>query len=187
MTNVRHHMWIYTNDQNLYVIQTAKIKTIACVMLKNTIFEVTQLLHVPEWHLVLVLWELSEIWCLYDETNASGLYQMGTWKLSANSPISSLCTVTFESTTEVWATRKDKEIVVLSRSPSGCCESNIIVCCTNRRGAHNCHLITCLQFNTDSGKSLTHVWVSFDGYPQLVCWDGPSKTQLHTISLQSEG
>ena len=73
ITNVGHYMWVYTNDQKLYIIQTAAMKTIACVVLKNTILEVNQLLHVPEWHMILVLWELSEIWCLHDEIDASGL------------------------------------------------------------------------------------------------------------------
>ena len=185
MTSVGHYMWVYTNDQNLHIIQTAKMKTIACVALNNFALEVLQLLHVSEWHMVLVLWGLSEIWCLYDEIGPSELYKIGTLQLkNVHNPIRNLCTVTFDNTTEVWATRNDKEIVILTQSPSGCCEKDVLVCTT---AAYSCHLITCLCFNTDNEKSLTHVWVSFDGSSQLVCWDGPNKTQLHTISLYLEG
>ena len=185
MTNVGHYMWVYTNDQNLRIIQTAKMKTTACVVLENLSLEVTQMLHVPEWHMVLVLWELSEIWCLHDEIDASGLYKIGALQLNVHNPISSLCKVTFDNTTEVWATRKDKEIVVLTQSPSGCCENNVLVCASAAR--YGCHLITCLCFNIGNERSLTHVWVSFDGSTQLACWDGPNKTQLHTVSLSREG
>ena len=182
MTSVGHYMWVYTNDQNLHIIQTAKMKTITCVALTNSILvqEVLQLLHVPEWHMVLVLWELSEIWCIHDEIGPSGLYKIGTLLLNIHNPISSLCKVTFDNTTEVWATRKDKEIVILTQSPLGCCENNVLVCTA---AAHRCDLITSLCFNTDNEQSLTHVWVSFDGSSELVCWDGPNKTQLHTASL----
>ena len=40
MTSVGHYTWVYTNDQNLHVIQTAKMKTIACVALNNLTLEV---------------------------------------------------------------------------------------------------------------------------------------------------
>ena len=184
MTSVGDYMWVYMNDQNLHIIQTATMKTITCVTLTNSLLEVLQLLHVPEWHMVLVLWELSEIWCLHDKIGSSGLYKIGTLLLNVHNPISRLCKVTFDNTTEVWATRRDKEIVILMQSPSGCYENDVLVCTAV---AHRCHLITCLCFNTVDENSLTHVWVSFDESSQLVCWDAPNKTQLHTVSLYHEG
>lgn len=183
MTSVGHYMWIYTNVKNLHVIQTATLKTIACVDLKNSLLEVSQMLHVPEWHTVLVLWELSEIWCLHDEATASGLYKTGSLQLERQIPVCSLCKVTFGNTTEVWVTRKSQEIVILEYS-SGCCEKNM-VCSTHER--HDCQLITCLCFTTDNEISVTHVWVSFNESSKLVCWDGPNKIRLHTISLLCEG
>lgn len=187
MTNVGNYMWTYTNDHKLYIIHTARMRTIACVSLNNTLLEVIQLLHVPEWHMVLILWELSEIWCFHDEITASGVYQIGTLQLNLKNPINDLCKVTYENTTEIWATRNDKEIVVLTQSSSGCCVSNVMVCATDRPATYNCHLITCLHFNTGNEKCLNHVWVSFDGSSQLVCWDAKSKTQLWMISLQCKG
>ena len=188
MTSIGHYMWVYTNDQNLHIIQTAKMKTIACVVLQNSLLEVSQMLHVPEWHMVLVLWELSEIWCFHDDIGPSGLYKVGSLQLNIQMPINSLCTVTFENTTEVWAIRKNKEIVILEHSLSGCCEinSNVLVCITDKYEGHDCQLITCLSY-TDDERSLTHVWVSFNKSSQLVCWDGPNKSQVHTVSLNCEG
>lgn len=186
MTNVGHYMWVYTNDHKLHIIQTAKMKTVACVILENSILEVIELLHVPEWHMVLVLWELSEVWCLHDEVSESGLFQIDSFKSNKQSPINSLCKVTLGNTTEVWATRKDKEIVILTKSPSGCHEGNTLVCSTDKRAAYNCHLITCLHF-VDDNEKFTHVWVSFSGCSQLVCWDGQSKIQLHKVSIHCEG
>ena len=187
MTSVGHYMWVYTNDQNLHIIQTATMKTITCVTLTNSSLEVLQLLHVPEWHMVLVLWELSEIWCLYDETYATELCKISSLQLNAQIPVSSFCKVTFGNTTEIWVARKDKGIVILEYSSSGCCEinSNNLVCATDRHEHHGCQLITCLT--TDNEKSFTHVWVSFNKSSHLVCWDGPNRSQLHTISLLCEG
>lgn len=186
MTSVGHYMWVYTNDQKLHVIQTANMKTVACVVLRNTILELTQLLHVPEWHAVLVLWELSDVWCLHDEVGKDGLYGVGVLKLNAQNSIKNWCKVTFGNTTEVWATRNDKQIVVLTQVLAGCCVDNVLVCSTKQHAAYNCHLITCCP-GTCNEKHVTHVWVSFEGCSELVCWDGKSKVQLHTISLQCEG
>ena len=172
------------NDHKLYIIQTANLNTVAYVTLKNAMLQVVQLLHVPEWQMVLVLWELSEIWCLHDNINASGVYQTGSLGLDAYNTVSSLCKVTLENTTEVWGTKKDKKIVVLIQSKSGLLESRNLVCST---AAVDCHLITCLYFTTGKKQHLTHVWVSFDRSSQLVCWDAQNKTQLHTISLHCEG
>lgn len=185
MTSVGNYMWVCTRDQKLYVVHTSKMKTVACVVLRNTMLEVVQLLHVPEWHMVLVLWELSDIWCLHDKVGVDGLYQIGTLTFNSQNPLNNLCKVTFGNTTEVWATRKDKEIVVLTQSQTGCYEDNILVCSTDQRAAYSCHLITCL--GTCNGKHPTYVWVSFEGCTQLVCWDAESKAQLHTVSLHCEG
>ena len=200
MANVGNYMWVCTNDykhpnatlhkhhiindHKLYIIQTAELKTVACVTLQNAKQQVIQLLHVPECQMVLVLWELSEIWFLHDEIDAYGVHQTGSLALDANNAISSLCKVTLENTTEVWGIRKDKKIVVLTQLKSGFCESKNLVCST---ATSNCYLITCLYFTTGKKKHLTHVWVSFDGSSQLVCWDGQNKIQLHTISLHCEG
>ena len=204
MTNVGDYMWVCTsdhkhhtagtlrhskiNDHKLYIIQAANLSTMACFTLRNAMQQVFQLLHVPEWQMVLVLWELSEIWCLHDEIDASGVYQTGSLALSANNTVSSLCKVTLENTTEVWGTRKDKKIVVLTQSQAGILESlSADLVCSTAASSSDCQLITCLHFTTDKGKRLTHVWVSFNGSSQLVCWNGQNKTQLHTISLHCEG
>ena len=191
MENVGNYMWVNTNDHRLHIVHTASMKTVACVTLKNSMLEVLQLLHVPEWHMVLVLWELSEIWCIHDESDTSGLYVIGSLQLDRNIPISKLCKVALDSTTtEVWATKKDKLITVLAETPSGCCESTTLQVQCTANGKHatlHCNLISCLQFSTDSGNSLIHVWISFDDSPQLICWNGETKNQLHSVSLQCTG
>ena len=189
MENVGNYMWVNTNDNKLYIIHTASMKTVACVCLKNSMLEVLQLLHVPEWHMVLVLWELSEIWCLHDEIDASGLHVIGSLQLNNNIPINNLCKVTLDSTTtEVWATMNDKQITVLAEAPSGCCESTTLKCTANSKLATlHCNLVSCLQFSTDSRNSLIHIWITFRESPQLICWNGETKIQLHSVSLQCTG
>lgn len=198
MTNIGNYVWVSTNYYKhqtanafrrhivteLYIVQTDNLNTVACVTLKNAMLQVVQLLHVPEWQMVLVLWELSEIWCLHDNVDSSGVHQTGSLALDANNAVSNLCKVTLENTTEVWGTKKDKRIVVLVQSKSGLLESRNLVCST---AASDCNLITCLYFTTGKKEHLTHVWVSFNRSPQLVCWNAQNKTQLHMISLHCEG
>ena len=190
MENVGNYMWVNTDDYKLHVIHTASMMTVACVTLENKILEVRQLLHVPEWHMVLVLWELSEIWCLHDKIDSSGVHFIGSLQLNNHNPLYNLCKVTLDSTTEVWATRKDKEVIILTEALSGCCESTCLKCAAahGKLATLNCNLIYCLHFSsTNSKNSLTHVWIAFSGSPQLVCWDGQNKNQVHSISLQCKG
>jgi len=182
-------MWVYTVDHKLYIVHTAKMQNICCVELENSSLQVVQLLHVPEWHMVLVLWELSEIWCLYDEVDTSGVHIIGTLRLNRLNPISMLCKVDLQQTTEIWAASEHKEIVVLTQSPNGCSENDILECSIHLvdKRILNCDLIKSFSFNTATQKSTTHVWVSFKGCSQLVCWEPESKTQLHSVSLHCEG
>ena len=183
MINVHNSMWVSTKDK-LHVIDTAAMKTISCVVLENSTMEVTHMLHVPEWHMVLLLWELSELWCLHDKVSASGVHVIGKLQLDQNISVVSLCKVKVRGTTEVWITRKDKDIVVLAQSQSGCCEKFILS--VPEKSLYYCDLITCLNFSTATEKYMTHVWVSFHRKePKLVCWDGEEKSHLQTISLKS--
>ena len=84
MESVGDCMWVSTDDHKLYIIHTADMKTVACVTLKNELLEVVQLLHIPEWHMVLVLWELSEIWCLHEDIDATGVHFIGSLQLNSN-------------------------------------------------------------------------------------------------------
>ena len=182
MTNVHNNMWVSTKDK-LHVIDTANMKTVSCVVLKNSTLEVLHMLHVPEWHMVLLLWELSEIWCLHDEVTTSGVYVIGTLQLDQYIPVMGLCKVKVRRKTEVWATRGDKDIVVLDQSQSGCCKKFILS--VPEKSLYDCHLITCLNFSTATEKYVIHVWVSFDKKPKLICWNGEEKSHLHTVSLKS--
>ena len=183
MVNVYNHMWVSSSNK-LHIIDSANMKTIACVALENSRLEVVHMLHVPEWHMVLVLWELSEIWCLYDKATASGVHVIGSLQLDHCIPVVRLCRVKLRKTTEVWATKQDKEITALVQSQSGCCEKFILN--ITDKSLHNCHLITCLSFSTAASKHVTHVWVSFDGVSTLICWDAEEKSHLHTVSLKSQ-
>ena len=187
MENVGNYMWVKTNDYKLHVIHTASMKTVACVPLENSLLEVSHLLHVPEWHMVLVLWELPEIWCLHDEVDASGLHVIGTLQLESNNPMSNWCKVTLDSTTEVWCTRKDKQITILAETLlGGCCEKATLQCSTDCKLATP-DLISCLHFNTDSEDSLIHVWTTFDESSQLISWNGETKSQIQSVALQCTG
>ena len=185
MVNVTNYMWVCTAHHKLYIIHTATMRTVSCVALDNSLQQVVQLLHVPEWHMVLVLWESSEIWYLFDEVDKAGVNMIGKLQLHNDKSISMLYKVDYQQTTEVWGTRKDKEIVVLTQSPTGCYVHEILKCSIVNE--NKCNLITSLVFDSATGGSLTHVWVSFEGCSQLVCWNAENKAQLHSISLHCKG
>jgi len=175
-------MWVSTKDK-LHIIEAASMKTAACIALDNSTLEVLQLLHVPEWHMVLVLWELSELWCLYDNITTSGAYLIGCLQLKRHAPMVRLCRVRVKGVTEVWATTSDKEVKVFIQSPSGCFETLNIK--YPNKYLYSSDLITCLNFSTATEISVTHVWISFEYKPTLACYDGEEKSVLHTVSLQS--
>ena len=183
MVSVTHYMWVCTVDHKLFIIHTATMRTVSCVVLENSSQQVLQLLHVPEWHTVLVLFESSEIWCLCDEVDKSGVNM--TEKLLLHNNISELCKVNYQQTTEVWGTMRDKKIVVLTQTPTGCLKHETLKCLVPNEGRSlNCNLISSLS---DTGGSQTHVWVSFEECSQLVCWIAESKIQLHLVSLHCKG
>ena len=185
MADVINYMWVCTADNKLYIIHTAKMSAISSVELENSLLQVVQLLHVPEWHAVLVLWESSEIWCLYDEVDESGVHVIGTLQLFNHSPISRLCKVNLQQTTEIWATSGNKEIVVLTQPSTGSFKSCVLKCDVNgKANVLNYNLITCLYFNSKAiDKPSVHLWISFCELGQLVCWDGEKKDLLHSVSL----
>jgi len=185
LANVVNYMWVCTTNHKLYIIHTAKMNTVSCVELKNSMLQIVRLLHVLEWHMVLVLWESSEIWCLCDEVDKSGVHVIGKLQLNYHNPISMLCKVSLQQTTEVWATRRDKEIVIITLSPtkSDFLKSRVVRCNVNGKDK-NCNLIASVNFNHKVLKTpAVHVWVSFSGQAQLVCWDGEKKIQLRSVSL----
>ena len=188
MVSVTNYMWVCTADHKLYIIHTATMHTVSCVTFENSLQQVIQLLHVPEWHMVVVLWESSEIWYLWDEVDRLGVNMIGQLQLHNKKPITVLCKVNWQQTTEVWGTRKDKEIVVLTQSQTGCYVHEILQCSiTNENNNFRCNLITSLIFDSTSGISLTHVWMSFEENTQLVCWNAENKTQLHSVFLHCKG
>lgn len=186
MANTANYMWVYTVDHKLYTIHTAKMKIICCIDLENSSLQMLQLLHVPEWHMVLVLWELSEIWCLHDEVDKSGVHVIGKLQMNRHNPISMLCKVDLQDTSEIWAASEDKEIAVLTQSPTGCSANRTLECLINV--GDQSRIFNCDQIKSFSvQKSITHVWVSFKGRSQLVCWEAESKSQLHLVSLHCKG
>jgi len=181
-------MWLCTADHKLYIIHTATMRTVSCVTFENSLQQVIQLLHVPEWHMVVVLWESSEIWYLWDEVDRLGVNMIGQLQLQNSKPITVLSKVDWKQTTEVWGTKKDKEIVVLTQSPTRCYVHEILQCSiADENNSFRCNLITSLILESTSGIPLTHVWVSFEGNTQLVCWNAESKTQLHSVFLHCKG
>ena len=180
MVNVNHYMWIYTEEQSLYIYHTPTMQNIALIQLRNNKSSLIEMVHVPQWNVVVALWNRSQLWCLHDQVSASGLHVVDTIELNSKNPIIHLCTVDLPHRTEVWATR-EKEIVIIKYSADGVsCESTLPY--DTDINLQFCYFITCLHFiSSKTGNNTVHVWVSFNRRPHLVCWDAESRVQINSI------
>ena len=180
MVNVNQYMWIYTEEKNLFIYHTPTMQNIACIQLRNNRSFLVEMVHVPQWNMVVALWNKSQLWGIHAEITEGGLHVVDTVELISKNHIVHLCVVNLPQRTEVWATRGGKEIVIIEYSATGICCEKTLTCSVDKN--LSCHFITCLQFNSlKTGGNNTHVWVSFNKQPHLVCWDAEERVQIHSI------
>lgn len=181
MVNVNHYMWIYTEEQYLYIYHTSTMQNIACIPLRNDKSSLIEMVHVPQWNTVVALWNRSQLWCIHDQVTKSGLHVVDTIELNVNNPIVHICTVDLSQRTEVWATQGDKEISIFKHTNSGVnCDRTLT--CSIDKNLLFCHFITCLHFTSSkTGSSMVHIWVSFNRRSHLVCWDAEKRIQINSI------
>ena len=157
------------------------MQNITCIELKNNKSSLIEMVHVPQWNVVIVLWDKSQLWCIHDQVTKSGLHVVNTIELNSKDPVIHLCKVDLPQGMEVWATQGEKEIAIIQRSPDEIhCET--ILSCSEDKDFLFCYFIICLCFNSHkTGSSTMHVWVSFNRRPHLVCWDAQSRVQINSI------
>ena len=174
-------MWIYTVEQNLFIYHTPTMQNITCIQLRNDKSSLIEMIYVPQWNVVIALWNRSQLWCIHDQVTKSGLHVVDTIELNSKNPIIHLCTVDLPHGTEVWATQ-EKEIAIIKHSADGVsCKTTLP--CNADKNLLFCHYITCLCFiSSKTGNKMVHVWVSFNRRPHLVCWDAESRAQIYTTS-----
>ena len=178
MVYVNHYMWIYTAEQNLFIYHTPTMQNIACIQLKNNKLSLIEMVHVPQWNIVIVLWDKSQLWCIHDRVTKSGLHVVDTIELNSKDLVIHLCAVDLPQGTEVWATRGENEIAIIKHSANEVRCETILSCSEDLF----CYFIICLCFNSHkTGSNTIHVWVSFNRRPHLVCWDAQSRVQINSI------
>ena len=156
------------------------MENIACVKLSNTKCSLIEMLHVPHWNVVVVLWSGSRIWCIHDQVTKTGLHVVDTIKLKSRNPIIHLCTVNLPQGTELWATQGEKVAIINNSTAAISLETTLA--CSMDKNLLFCYFIICLYFTSSkTGKSLIHVWVSFNGRPHLVCWDAEKRIEINSI------
>ena len=180
MVNVNHYMWICTEEQNLFIYHTPTMQDVTCIQLSNNKSSLIEMIHVPQWNVVIALWNTSQLWFIHDEVTKSGLHVVDTIKLNSKNPIIHMCTVDLPHGTEVWATQ-EREIAIIKHSTDGIsCETTLS--CSANKNLLFCHHITCLCFVSSKTRSnMVHIWVSFNRRPRLVCWDAEGRTQINSI------
>jgi len=139
------------------------------------------MVHIPQWNVVVVLWNRSQLWCIHDQVTTSGLHVVNTIEIDSKNPIVHMCMVKLPQRTELWATQGDKKITIIGHLATGIsCDSTLA--CTIDRCLLFCHFIICLHFNSSkTGNSMARVWVSFNRRPHLVCWDAETRSQIHSV------
>jgi len=183
MMNVGQYMWIYTAEQKLYVVHMPTMQNISCFSLVSNKLSLIEMLHVPEWQAVVVLWRSSELWLVHDNVG-DGLHVVDIIKLDKRDPVVNMCVVNLSERTEVWATQGDKKIAIFTSSSNGFHIKDILQCTVENKSLFS-YLIVCLCFaSTRSGDSIIHVWVSFNQRPHLVCWDAKKRIQINCIKIK---
>lgn len=186
LVNVNNYMWIYTEEKNLFIYHTSTMQNITCIPLRNNKSSLIEMVHVPQWNVVIVLWNRSQLWCIHDQVTTSGLHVVNTIEIDSKNPIVHICIVNLPQRTELWAAQGDKKITIIKYSATGvCCDSTLV--CTIDKILLFCYFITCLHFTSSkTGNSIVHVWVSFNRRPHLVCWDAERRIQIHSIIKTSK-
>ena len=180
MVNVNHYMWIYTKEENLFIYHTPTMENITCIKLSNNKYSLIEMVHIPQWNVVIALWSGSRIWCIHDHVTKSGLHVVDTMKLKSKNPIIHLCTVKLPQRTELWATHGEKVAIMNHSNTTVSLETTLT--CSMDKNLLFCHFIICLHFNSSkTGRSLVHVWVSFNGRPHLICWDAERRIEINSI------
>jgi len=181
MVNVGQYMWIHTAEQKLYVVHMPTMQNISCFSLVNN--KLIEMLHVPEWKVVVVLWRTSELWFVHENVG-DGLRVVDIIKLNKHNPVIHMCVVSLSDRTEVWASQGDRKIAIFDSSSNGFHNKDTLQCTVENKSFFS-YLIVCLNFtSTTSTDSMVHVWVSFNQRPHVVCWDAKKRIQLNCIKVK---
>ena len=186
MVSVGNYMWISTMEQKLFVIHIPSMKTIASVSLKNADQSVISLLHIVEWHAVLVMWTGSEIWYLQDNVGHGKIAVLDKQKL--NSPLLHWCEVVFPDRVEVWATQENGKVAILDWSSMGQ-HTHLLslstISCNHRFISE--HITTSyMAGNHGLDSSVQQVWVSFKQDLRLMCWDATTRTPFYSVKMPTK-
>lgn len=184
MVSVANYMWVTTLEQKLFVIHTPSMKTIATVSLRNASQSVTNLLHVVEWHAVLVMWSGSEIWYLQDGVDHGGIAVLDKQKL--NSPLLHWCEVVFPDRVEVWGTQENGKVVILDWSSMAQHTNLLSLSTVNFSHQFTFEHITSSYMEGDNGWDSSIAWVSFKQDNRLMCWDATTRTPFYSVKIPTK-
>lgn len=187
MANIGNYMWVSTLEQKLFIIHTPTMKTVTSVSLKNPDQRVIDLLHIVEWHAVLMMWTGSEIWYLQDSIDRGEVIVLDKQKL--DSPLFHWCQVILQDRVEVWGTQENGKVVVLNWSSVGQSTGILSLSTVNCNFQYTFEYITSSYMTMKENyglDGLVQVWVSFRQDFRLMCWDATTRTPFYSVKLPSK-
>ena len=184
MVSVANYMWVTTVEQKLFVVHTPSMKTIATVSLRNANQSVTNLLHIVEWHAVLVMWSGMEIWYLQDGVDHGEIAVLDKQKL--NSPLLHWCEVVFPDRVEVWGTQENGKVVILDWSSMGQHTNLLSLPTINSSQSAFEHITSSYMEENDGLDSSVQAWVSFKQDIRLTCWDATTRTPFYSVKMPTK-
>lgn len=186
MVSVGNYMWISTSEQKLFIVHTPSMKTVVSVSLKNGDNSVINLLHVMEWHAVLVRWTGSEIWYLQDSVGHAEIVVLDKQKL--DSPLLHWCEVVFQGRVEVWGTQDNGKVVILDWPSMGQHTNVLSMPTVNCNYQHTFEHIACTVMESSGSLDdlAQRVWVSFKHTFRLMCWDAITRTPLFCVKIPTK-
>ena len=186
MVSVENYMWISTSEQKLFVVHTPSMKTVISVSLKNADQTVVNLLHVMEWHVVMVMWSGSAVWYLQDKFDDSKIRVLDKKKLE--SPLLHCCKVILPGRVEVWGTQQNGKVVILDWSSMGQNTSTLSPpMVTNCNRQPDCeHITSSYTRRDDNLNGSVQVWVTFKQELRLGCWDAVTRSSFYSVKIASK-
>ena len=177
-------MWVSTLEQKLFVIHTPSMKTIASVSLKNNDQTVMDLLHIAEWHAVLVMWSGPEIWYLQDSI---GNYEIGVLdKQKLSSGLLHWCKIVLPDRVEVWGTQVNGKVVVFDWSLM-VQRTNVLSLSATDRDCNEHITSSYMEENDIVDGPVEQVWVSYKNTSRLMCLDATTRTPFYSVKIPAKG
>ena len=177
-------VWLGNANGELRIIHAPTMKTKFVRSLNSKEFtsaRILDIVHVKADRKVVVSTKNCDVWIFSAVLDKGGLRLYSHIQFPDEQEVIHMTVVDVNGSPEVWGTRSDNKMVVFQRHQSkwDYCELQ----CESFSGGLT---VASSVFTGNHGDTKSHVWVSFNRRPYIVCWDAVKKKQLHKVDCKKD-